>query len=88
MSKTNMTDFILVVEDSQDWHSRNLAQNPKDYAGLMAFLGPKALSKLQDNLGAKCYFNTLIPYEEGLIKYGVIRYISKRNWRYLSGAFW
>ena len=33
VSKSNMTDFILVVEDSEDWHAQNLKMNPKDYSG-------------------------------------------------------
>ena len=40
--------------------------------GLLSMLGSKAISELQDKFAAKCYFNTLIPFEDGLIKYGVI----------------
>ena len=38
----------------------------------MSLCGAKAIGELQEKFGAKCYFNTLIPYEEGRIKYGVI----------------
>lgn len=72
VSRSNMTDFILVVEDSEKWHQENLAMNPKDYSRLLSLLGPKAISKLQDDFAAKCYFNTLVPFEDGQIKYGVI----------------
>ena len=40
--------------------------------GLIKLLGPKVIGEFQDRYGAKCYFNTLIPFEDGLIKYGVI----------------
>ena len=33
VSKNNMTDFILVVENSEQWHAKNLELNPKDYSG-------------------------------------------------------
>lgn len=71
-SPNNMTDFILVVEDSEKWHQENLVRNPKDYSRLLSILGSKAISKLQDDFPAKCYFNTLVPFEDGQIKYGVI----------------
>ena len=76
VSKSNMTDFILVVNNSEEWHTENLKVNPKDYSGIMSVLGPKVISEIQDKFGAKCYFNTLIPFEDGLIKYGVV---SKNN---------
>ena len=38
----------------------------------MRKLGHKAVSDLQEQYGAQMIFNTLIPFEEGLIKYGVI----------------
>ena len=72
VSKSNMTDFIIVVNNSEEWHAENLELNPKDYSGVMSMLGPKIISEVQDKFGAKCYFNTLIPFEDGLIKYGVI----------------
>ena len=32
----------------------------------------RLISELQDKWAARLYFNTLIPFEDGLIKYGVI----------------
>ena len=72
ISRGNMVDFILVVENSEEWHTQNLVMNPKDYSGFMSMLGGKMLGDIQDRLGAKCYFNNYIPFEDGLIKYGVI----------------
>lgn len=71
-SSGNMTDFIFVVENTQAWHQQNLELNPSDYSGLMRQLGPKLIADAQAKYGAQMYFNTLVPYEEGHIKYGVI----------------
>ena len=35
-------------------------------------MGGHLLADFQDKTGARLYFNTLIPFEKGLIKYGVI----------------
>lgn len=70
--KGNMTDLILAVNDPQEWHQENLEKNPSDYAGLMRVLGSRAVSEMQCKWGSRLYFNTLIPFEDGKIKYGVI----------------
>lgn len=70
MSK-NMLDFVLVVDQPQEWHRENIDRNFKHYSFLKYF-GPKTVSKIQDNYGAGIYFNTLVPFEERLMKYGVI----------------
>jgi hypothetical protein len=44
----------------------------KNFSGFARILGPRLISELQDKWGARLYFNTLIPFESGLIKYGVI----------------
>ena len=72
VSADNVTDFVLTVDDPVAWHARNLELNPTDYSGLMRRLGPKLVADVQDRLGARLIFNTLIPFESGLIKYGVI----------------
>ena len=33
VSRDNMTDFILTVENSEMWHVANIARNPSDYSG-------------------------------------------------------
>ncbi|XP_052272135.1 phosphatidate cytidylyltransferase, mitochondrial-like [Dreissena polymorpha] len=70
MSK-NMLDFILVVDNALQWHSENLAMNNHHYSFLRRF-GPQAISNIQSKYGAGVYFNTLVPFENRLIKYGVI----------------
>lgn len=70
MSK-NMLDFIMVVDNPDDWHGENIERNSKHYS-FLKHLGPKAVSKIQNSYGAGIYFNTLVPFEQRLIKYGVI----------------
>lgn len=68
-----MIDFIIVVDDSLSWHQENLAKNRSHYSFLKYF-GARAITKIQEDFGANCYFNTLIPYDDRtLIKYGVIK---------------
>ena len=70
--KGNMTDFILAVNDPLEWHRENIEKNPSDYAGLMRVLGANFVTEMQTRWGARLYFNTLVPFEDGKIKYGVI----------------
>lgn len=70
MSK-NMIDFIVVVDNPQKWHTENLAMNSKHYSCLK-WLGPKRITSLQQSYGAGIYYNTLVPFEQRFIKYGVI----------------
>lgn len=67
----NMLDFIIVVDNAHTWHAENLKVNKSHYSFLSTF-GPKVISKIQEKYGAGIYFNTLVPFEERLIKYGVI----------------
>lgn len=62
-------DLIFVVEDAETFHRSNLKHNPKHYSS-MKYLGAKSLASFQDQLGARVYFNTLVPYQHGVsIKY-------------------
>ena len=42
------------------------------YTSPVRFLGPQRIMSIQRFYGAKLYFNTLVPWGEGKIKYGVI----------------
>jgi len=68
----NMVDFIFAVEDSQEWHRENLARHPSHYASLARLLGHSRVATIQRRWGARLYFNTLVPWGAGRIKYGVI----------------
>ncbi|XP_071440604.1 phosphatidate cytidylyltransferase, mitochondrial [Hetaerina americana] len=66
-----MIDMIFVVEDPVEWHKENISRHPHHYS-VLRYLGEQFVSQLQENWGAKVYFNTLIPFEGGLIKYGIV----------------
>ena len=70
MSK-NMIDFTFAVDDPVEWHRENMKSNSSHYSFLKHF-GPKYISRIQSKYGAKVYFNTLVPCEGRVIKYGVI----------------
>lgn len=81
--KNDMIDLILAVDDPFDFHIKNCAANPTHYSFLRKLPGGgKAVARIQENFGAKVYYNTLVPLgtfdtfdtsESDLyIKYGVI----------------
>ena len=67
----NMLDFMFVVDDPVAWHRENMQRNYSHYSFLKV-LGPKYLARIQDRYGAGVYFNTLVPCQDRLIKYGVL----------------
>lgn len=67
----NMLDFVFAVDDPVTWHTLNLMQNRKHYS-FLKFLGPRQISTIQSDHGAGVYYNTLVPVDGRLIKYGVI----------------
>lgn len=69
--QANMVDVVLAVDDPVTWHTINLLQNRGHYSSLK-LLGPQGISRVQDRWGARIYYNTLVPLEDKLIKYGVI----------------
>ena len=72
-SSSKMIDFIIVVDDTLAWHQENLRRNRAHYS-FLKHLGPRVITKVQEDFGANVYFNTLIPYNDRtLIKYGVIK---------------
>lgn len=70
-ASTNMIDMIFCVDNPFRWHSANIRANNSHYSALK-YLGPNFIAKFQENSGAKVYFNTLVPLEDVLIKYGVV----------------
>jgi mitochondrial translocator assembly and maintenance protein 41 len=85
-NKNSITDFVFVVDDALTYHDLNTQANSKDYSYLKHF-GPYYLSKIQNQYGAAVYFNTLVKFEDQLIKYGIIQrnYFLKDlyDWDYL-----
>ncbi|XP_026076518.1 phosphatidate cytidylyltransferase, mitochondrial isoform X2 [Carassius auratus] len=70
-TEKNMLDFVFAVDDPVTWHTMNLIENRKHYS-FLRYLGPKHISSIQTDYGAGVYFNTLVPAEDRVIKYGVI----------------
>ncbi|NXO27393.1 TAM41 protein, partial [Cisticola juncidis] len=68
--QTNMLDFVFAVDDAVTWHTTNLSKNRSHYSFLKHF-GPKKISTIQ-SYGAGIYYNTLVPCNGRVIKYGVI----------------
>lgn len=67
-----MIDTIFCIQDSNKWHQSNLQINPSHYSAIRRF-GASFVSRVQTIGGAKIYFNTLIPWDDGsLLKYGVV----------------
>lgn len=69
--RSNMLDFVFAVDDPITWHTMNLIENRKHYS-FLKYLGPKHISSIQNEYGAGVYYNTLVPLEDRLIKYGVV----------------
>lgn len=65
----NMMDFVFVVDQPFTWHQENLKKHANHYSFLQHF-GPKLISNVQE-CSAGMYFNTIVPFEDRLIKYGV-----------------
>ncbi|GKZ32273.1 mitochondrial translocator assembly and maintenance protein 41 [Aspergillus brasiliensis] len=65
-----MIDFIFGVSCAEEWHERNLQQNPHHY-GALGSLGKRAVARVQE-LGAGVCFNPFVAVNGTLIKYGVV----------------
>ncbi|KAK2727855.1 phosphatidate cytidylyltransferase, mitochondrial-like isoform X1 [Artemia franciscana] len=69
--KDNMVDLIFVAENPLSWHTANIERNPKHYS-FLRYMGSKAVTAVQNFGAAKIYFNTLVPVNNAVIKYGVV----------------
>ncbi|XP_056129090.1 phosphatidate cytidylyltransferase, mitochondrial isoform X2 [Lampris incognitus] len=58
----NMVDFVFAVDDPVTWHTMNLLQNRKHYS-ILKLLGPRKISSIQNDHGARVYYNTLVPVD-------------------------
>lgn len=67
----NMVDFVFAVDDPITWHTMNLMQNRSHYS-VLKYLGPKRMSNIQEKYGAGVYYNTLVPCDGKVIKYGIV----------------
>ena len=91
-SPSNMLDFVFVVENVRKWHEDNMYMryHPHHYSFVRSF-GSRAIVSLQDKFGAGLYYNTLVPMEGRMIKYGTISRdnffldLNEWQWLYLAG---
>ncbi|KAM4722427.1 phosphatidate cytidylyltransferase, mitochondrial [Rhinophrynus dorsalis] len=67
----NMLDFVFAVDDPVTWHTMNMMQNRSHYS-FLKYLGPKKIASVQTNYGAGVYYNTLVPCDGRVIKYGIV----------------
>ncbi|XP_008787872.1 phosphatidate cytidylyltransferase, mitochondrial isoform X2 [Phoenix dactylifera] len=71
--KTSMVDYILGVADPIQWHSENLERNRHHYSKWMVRLGPRAIIRVADGIGAGVHFNPFVEWRYKKIKYGVVQ---------------
>eukprot|EP00794_Sanderia_malayensis_P006768 gene6768-7530_t len=89
-AKDNMVDLFFVVKDPAMWHRVNTERHPDHYS-FLSYFGPGTIANIQCNYGSHVYFNTLVKFEDRLIKYGVIsvddflRDLIEWNTLYVSG---
>ncbi|CAD6993060.1 unnamed protein product [Ceratitis capitata] len=86
--KNNVIDLIFCVRDPLGWHAENINRQESHYS-LLRLLGPRFIMNYQEHLGARVYFNTLVPLDDinVTIKYGIVSrehlLDDLLNWRYL-----
>lgn len=68
----DLVDIIFVVDDSTVWHTENLLRNNNHYSALK-YLSAERIAKIQENYGAKIYYNPYVRVANLAIKYGVIK---------------
>ena len=65
-------DLVLAVDDSVTFHRANLQRNPSHYSFLKYF-GPNSISAIQEKIPCGVYYNTLVPIDGQLVKYGIVQ---------------
>ena len=91
-SSQNMLDFVFVLQNARKWHEDNMyGKHHTHHYSSLRWLGSRALVSLQDKFGAGVYYNTLVPMEGRMIKYGTISRdnflldLNEWEWLYLAG---
>ncbi|KAL2493984.1 Mitochondrial matrix Mmp37 [Forsythia ovata] len=74
LDKTSMIDYIIGVQDPQQWHTENLNMNQNHYASWMVHLGgARLITNIADDIGVGLHFNPFVAYNDKTFKYGVVR---------------
>lgn len=78
--KKPLVDYVFAVDDPLEWHRLNFKQYSNHYSGLGKMShSAKILSMIQEDYGAKIYYNTFVEMENMKIKYGVISTKNLKN---------
>jgi len=78
--KKPLVDYVFAVDNPLEWHRINFEQFKEHYSGLGKMShNPKILSSIQEDYGAKIYYNTFVEIENMKIKYGVISTENLKN---------
>ncbi|XP_064553053.1 phosphatidate cytidylyltransferase, mitochondrial isoform X1 [Drosophila montana] len=69
----SVVDLVFCVRDTMGFHAENIHRHSSHYSALR-YLGANFVTQYQEHLGARVYFNTLVPLHDlGVtIKYGVV----------------
>lgn len=72
--ESDLVDLILVVDDPLKWHQENYIRNNQHYSFLRYLPNNiRHITEIQQEYGAKIYFNTYVRLGNLFVKYGVIR---------------
>jgi len=78
--KKPLVDYVFAVDNPFEWHKINFEQFQNHYSGLGKMShSAKILSTIQEDYGAKIYYNTFVEIENMKIKYGVISTQNLKN---------
>lgn len=70
----DLVDIIFVVDDSKKWHADNLRRNNQHYSALRYMPdNVDRIASIQEDLGARIYYNPYVQIAGLTIKYGVIK---------------
>lgn len=71
--QNDMIDFVFAVDNPLEWHKANMQTNHKHYS-FIKYAGAEFIKNVQENFGAKMYFNTLVEVENR-VNIAAINYI-------------
>lgn len=60
VAKPLMVDLVFSAKDSYGWHKANLQRHRDHYSGLLGWMGPGAITSVQEDFGAGIYYNALV----------------------------
>ena len=73
-SGSDLVDIIFAVDNPKQWHNENLIRNNQHYSILSRISqAHERIANLQENYGARVYFNPYVRIGSLTVKYGVIK---------------